>query len=159
MEVTNYATKGVAGTGLGLGIAGTALGLLNGGAGLLGATNTMCSEDHYVNRFELEMQSRLAEKDSEIAGLKTQDIVDQKIVNLANSVQGKFNEIDAELRNIAVYQATNTAGIGCLTNQVNAIQMAFNGLTKTVIPSENVCPQPMPALNSWTAPTAPTTGS
>lgn len=32
-----YASKGVAGTGLGLGIAGTALGLLNGGAGgLLG---------------------------------------------------------------------------------------------------------------------------
>lgn len=36
-----YASKGVAGTGLGLGIAGTALGLLNGGvngAGLLGAS-------------------------------------------------------------------------------------------------------------------------
>jgi hypothetical protein len=34
MEV-NYASKGVAGSGLGLGIAGTALGLLNGGLGNL----------------------------------------------------------------------------------------------------------------------------
>ena len=37
-----YASKGVAGSGLGLGIAGTALGLLNGGLGnvlaALGAT-------------------------------------------------------------------------------------------------------------------------
>ena len=36
MEVersNNYASKGMAGTGLGLGIAGTALGLLNGGLG------------------------------------------------------------------------------------------------------------------------------
>lgn len=31
-----YASKGVAGAGLGLGIAGTALGLLNGGTNLLG---------------------------------------------------------------------------------------------------------------------------
>ena len=34
VERTNYASKGMAGTGLGLvGIAGTALGLLNGGLG------------------------------------------------------------------------------------------------------------------------------
>ena len=38
MEVersNNYASKGMAGAGLGLGIAGTALGLLNGGLGNL----------------------------------------------------------------------------------------------------------------------------
>ena len=34
MEYKEYASKGVAGTGLGLGIAGTALGVLNGGGAL-----------------------------------------------------------------------------------------------------------------------------
>jgi hypothetical protein len=32
------------------------------------------------------------------------------------------------------------------------------GLTKTIIPAANVCPQPMPQYNSWTAPTT-TTGA
>ena len=44
----NYASKGVAGTGLGLGIAGTALALLNnnglgGLGGILGAATRPCS--------------------------------------------------------------------------------------------------------------------
>lgn len=39
MEKKDYASKGVAGAGLGLGIAGTALGLLNGGLGLFNGTN------------------------------------------------------------------------------------------------------------------------
>ena len=57
-----YASKGVAGTGLGLGIAGTALGLLNGGAG--GLLNNMVNpgyanyaDNQFVNRYELNMQS------------------------------------------------------------------------------------------------------
>lgn len=55
-----YASKGVAGAGLGLGIAGTALGLLNGGTNLLGmhtanTGNGVCSENQYVNRYEMTM--------------------------------------------------------------------------------------------------------
>jgi hypothetical protein len=44
-------------------------------------------------------------------------------------------------------QATFTQGIG-------GSYAELNGLTKTVIPITSVCPEPMPALNSWTAPTA-----
>ena len=47
--MAEFASKGVAGAGLGLGIAGTALGLLNGGAGLLnlhsGIAGGCCSEN------------------------------------------------------------------------------------------------------------------
>lgn len=44
--MAEFASKGVAGSGLGLGIAGTALGLLNnGGNGLLGG---LCGDDQYV---------------------------------------------------------------------------------------------------------------
>ena len=42
--MAEFASKGVAGSGLGLGIAGTALGLLNGGLnGVLGINNTGCN--------------------------------------------------------------------------------------------------------------------
>ena len=53
MAEMNYASRGVAGTGLGLGIAGTALGVLAGGLNGVGFTNaktTGCNEDHLVNR-------------------------------------------------------------------------------------------------------------
>lgn len=58
-----YASKGMAGAGLGLGIAGTTLGILNGGAGLLGAhmanagcnTAAACSENQPVNRYEMTL--------------------------------------------------------------------------------------------------------
>lgn len=45
--MAEFASKGVAGSGLGLGIAGTALGLLNNGGngGLLGG---LCGDDQYV---------------------------------------------------------------------------------------------------------------
>ena len=36
---------------------------------------------------------------------------------------------------------------------------ALNALTKTVIPITNVCPEPMPMYNSWTAPTTATTAA
>ena len=64
MEMENkFATRGVAGAGLGLGIAGTALGLLagNGGLNILGGANCACNEDHYVNRYEATQNARIAE--------------------------------------------------------------------------------------------------
>ena len=62
MEV-DYARKGVAGAGLGLGIAGTALGLLNGGGGILNlggwGNNCGCSESMLVNRYEANQAARI----------------------------------------------------------------------------------------------------
>ena len=63
MEMTNYASKGVANAGLATGIIGTSLGALNaiGGLGALsgvvcGRTADNCiNEDHCVNRYELNM--------------------------------------------------------------------------------------------------------
>ena len=63
MEMTNYASKGVANAGLATGIIGTSLGALNaiGGLGALsgvvgGRTTVHCiNEDHCVNRYELNM--------------------------------------------------------------------------------------------------------
>lgn len=49
----------------------------------------------------------------------------------------------------AVYNATSSNIVSVLQNQVAVL----NSLTKTVVPITNVCPEPMPAKNSWTAPT------
>ena len=59
--MAEFASKGVAGSGLGLGIAGTALGLLNGGLGnILNTGNCGCSENMMVNRYELGQEQRKA---------------------------------------------------------------------------------------------------
>ena len=82
--MAEFASKGVAGSGLGLGIAGTALGVLNGGLGNLfgGMNNCGCSENHYINRYELEMENKIVSKDSEIALLKSNIYTDQKIAEV-----------------------------------------------------------------------------
>ena len=67
--MAEYASKGVAGAGLGTGIAGLALGVLNGGLGNLlnvGGDNCGCNEDHWVNRYESGQSARIAELETEV---------------------------------------------------------------------------------------------
>jgi hypothetical protein len=149
----NFAKKGVAGAGLGLGIAGTALGVLNGNGGILGGlfgNNCACSENAAVNRYELGMQNDITNRDMEIAYLKGRDAAKTDSLELYKYVDGRFRGIEAQIATQAVVNAQITANISCMQNSI----AAMNGLTKTVIPIGNVCPEPMPAYNSWTAPTA-----
>lgn len=151
----NFASKGVAGAGLGLGIAGTALGALNNGwlGGLFNGGANGCSENMPVNRYELGLQNTITNKDMEIAYLKGRDAAKTDSLELYKYVDGRFRSIEAQICSQAVVNAQITANISCLQNTVAAL----SGLTKTVIPIGNVCPEPMPAYNSWTAPTAPAT--
>jgi hypothetical protein len=159
MEHENkFASKGVAGAGLGLGIAGTALGLMagNGGFNLFGNNaNCGCNEDHYVNRYEAAQNSRIAELETEVKLRDSNIYTDSKILDLYKYVDGKFGCIESELCQQRVYNATNTSAIACINGQISTLM----ALTKTVIPADNVCPQPMAMYNSWTAPTAPTAGA
>lgn len=156
--MAEFASKGVAGSGLGLGIAGTALGLLNGGLGnVLGVgynnANCGCSENHLVNRYELEMENRIVSKDSEIALLKSNIYTDQKIADVYERLNTKIGTVEGAINAQAVFNASMNSTIGCIQGQVAALQ----ALTKTIVPITNVCPQPMPQYNSWTAPTTTTT--
>lgn len=153
MELENkYASKGVAGSGLGLGIAGTALGLLNGNGlgGLFGNNGNGCSEDHYVNRYELGLQQELAAKDSKIGLLESNIYTDSKIADVYERLNQKIGCLEGQIANQAVVNAQITANIACMQGTISTLQ----GLTKTIIPITNVCPEPMPQYNSWTAPTA-----
>ena len=155
--MAEFASKGVAGSGLGLGIAGTALGVLNGGLGnLLGGFgmngNCGCSEDRMVNRYELAQESRIADLQSQIALRDANTYNDQKLLEVYKYFDGKLETVNSKLCDQAVWNATQTATIGCMAQQIAAL----NGLTKLIIPAASVCPAPMPQYNSWTAPTTTT---
>jgi hypothetical protein len=136
--MAEFASKGVAGSGLGLGIAGTALGVLNGGLGNLfgGMNNCGCSENNYINRYELEMENKIVSKDSEIALLKSNIYTDQKIAEVYERLNTKIGVVEAGINAQAVYNAANTATIGCIQGQVAQLF----GLTKLVVPNTSVCP-------------------
>ena len=151
-----YASKGVAGAGLGLGIGGVALGLLNnGGLGnLLGGCNNGCNGSNtYVNRYEAEQNARIAELETEVKLRDANTYTLGEINKVRNYVDAKFDAVNAQLCAQAVVNAQVTANLSCLQNTVATL----SGLTKTVIPIGNVCPEPMPMYNSWTAPTTGTT--
>lgn len=153
----NFASRALGGTGLGFGIAGTALGLLNGGGnGILGGLfggGANCHENMPVNRYELAQQNEITNKDMEIAYLKGRDAAKGDALELYRYVDGRFRGIEAQIEGQAVTNAQIGANISCMQSAIAGLQ----ALTKTVIPIGNVCPEPMPAYNSWTAPTTPTT--
>lgn len=159
--MAEFASKGVAGAGLGTGIAGLSLGVLNGLGGILGLGNNclnaqyaQCSENMNVNRYELSQESRISKLESDIALRDANTYNDQKMLEMYKYIDGEIKRIDRTLCEQAVYNATQTGAITSIQAQVAQLQ----ALTKTVIPIDNVCPEPMKRYNSWTAPTTtPTT--
>ena len=111
--MAEFASKGVAGTGLGLGIAGTALGLLNGGSSLLtnglvganGCGNCMnktncgncgnCGSVYHcpVTQHESEMQGRIAE-------LEGQKYTDAAIITAYKDTYAQFTAQDNKIANV-----------------------------------------------------------
>ena len=116
--MAEFASKGVAGTGLGLGIAGTALGLMNGGLGNLfgnfnGCNNGCgynnngcgcCSDDHLITRYEAKQAGTIAQKDSEIALLKSESFTEKKIADV-------FERLNVRLVDLEKDTAVNTQRI------------------------------------------------
>lgn len=110
--MAEYASKGVAGTGLGLGAAGLGLGLINSGllgpGGLFGgwnncstgwngcnpaAANAACSENALVNRYEAGLQAQIATKDSQIALRDANTYNDQKLLEVYKYFDGQLKDV------------------------------------------------------------------
>jgi hypothetical protein len=132
--MAEFASKGVAGTGLGLGIAGTAMSLANGGLGnLLGGVfgnNNLseavllsslgrcgCNESIAATRYDLGIMEKLSEKDSIISGLKSSQETDRKVLELFRYVDAKDKATGEAIAQIAAAQA--------VTNQKLADDMRF----------------------------------
>ena len=136
--MAEFASKGVAGAGLGTGIAGLSLGVLNamGGCGLLGGLfngNGCCSENTAVNRYELNLTQEIAAKDARIGLLESQVYVDQKLTDVVKDYTAQINALQAQIAQQAVFNATINGTVTCMQGQLAAI-------TKTVVPNTAVCP-------------------
>lgn len=99
--MAEFASKGVAGAGLGLGAAGTALGLLNGGLGKLlggmGWNTGVCSENQLVNRYEAEQAAKIAELQTEVKLRDANTYTDQKSLDLYQYVDGRLRNIEGQI--------------------------------------------------------------
>ena len=120
----SYASKGVAGTGLGFGIAGTALALLQGGGlgGLFGGWG--CNGGTAVaGGMGL---AALAEKDAKIAELRSELDTDRKLVQVWDNINTKREATDRE--------------VSVLKARCDYLQSVLGSITKVVIPNSAVCP-------------------
>ena len=145
--MAEFASKAVAGTGLGLGIAGTGLGLLNAHGGLLGGLfggGNCCAENQPVNRYELSLVRENDSLKSQIALRDANTFTDGKIIELYKYVDGQLKDITQKINDNAASQAVINAqfesGMGVIGNQISSIQNTIANLTKTVIPNSSVCP-------------------
>ena len=135
--MAEFASTGKANAALTTGIIGTSLGgLLALGSNLLGGNmnNCGCSENQFVNRYELERENKLVAKDSEISLLKSNIYTDQKISDVYE--RNKIAGVEAAVNTQAVVNATMTSTISCMQGQIAQLQ----SLTKLVVPNSSVCP-------------------
>lgn len=135
----DFASKGVAGAGLGLGIAGTALGLLgNGGLNnvLGGWGGNMCHENMPVNRYEAAQSARIAELETEVKLRDANTYTLGEINKVRDYVDRRFERVECSINQQAVYNATNNAAMNCIQGQIAQLY----GLTKLVVPNGSICP-------------------
>lgn len=148
-------TTGIIGTaGVGLGLLGNLLGAnnWNNGAGMAPGYGYGCvpSEDHHVNRYELGLLQQIEAEKSKNSLLEANIYGDQKLLEVYKYIDGKLERIDRRLCQQDVVNAQVAANLSCMQQTINTL----SGLTKTVIPIDSICPEPMRRFNSWVAPTA-----
>lgn len=119
--MAEFASKGVAGTGLGLGIAGTALGLLNGNncgnggilGGLFGGNNNCCEQ-------------KISALESELAKVSAEKYTDQQTLGTAKEIFDLFKKSDDKIA--GVLERTNAGlidvglGVARLDKEIECIK-------------------------------------
>lgn len=116
------------------------------GYGYANDGNGCCSDNTPVNRYELNQTREADSLKAENALLRSQVYVDQKLVDVVNDYTSKINALGAEVRankdeqnaiNLqqATLNATQTATISCMSQQIAQLQ----SLAQLVVPSRNVC--------------------
>lgn len=151
-----YASNGKGNLGVTLGAVGTGLAALGGNLGGLfnGLGNRgNCESDHVVSRYEAEKNARIAELETEVKLRDANTYTDKKMLEMYKYMDGRLRGVEGQIQQQAVINAQITANISCMQNEIATL----NGLTKTVIPIGNVCPEPMARYNSFVTPTTTTT--
>lgn len=135
-----FASKGVGAAGLTTGIIGTAFGAMNSGIlpNLFGTGRTGCcdSANMPVSRYELGQESKIADLQAQIALRDANTYNDQKLLEVYKYFDAKVEGINSRLCDQAVWNATQTATISCMSGQIAQLL----SLTKLVVPNASVCP-------------------
>lgn len=105
---------------------------------LMGAYNRTCGceSDHNVNRYEAAQSARIAELETEVKLRDANIYTDSKIADVYGRLDAKIGMLEHQLCDQKVYNATNTAAIGCIQSQIAQLM----SLTKLVVPNGSVCP-------------------
>ena len=148
VEHKEYASKGVAGSGLGLGIAGTALALLQGGGlgGILGG-GWGCGCNGGAAVAGGMGLAALAEKDARIAQLSAELDTDRKLIQVWDNLNTKREATDKD--------------VATLKAKCDYMQYILGNITKVVVPNAAVCPGwgAYTVTPGGTTTTAPATGA
>lgn len=153
-------TTGIIGaTGFGLNLLGNLLGMNSCGNGCA-ANGAACGygynygcgpADHPVSRYEAGKDARIAELETEVKLRDANFYTSQEMGKLRDYVDRRFEDVHGQLCHQAVINSQVSANLSCMQGQI----ATFQGLTKTVIPIDSICPEAMRRYNSWTAPTVP----
>lgn len=111
------------------------------------------SENQPVNRYELGLIQENAALKTQVEMHKAEIYTDNKMEKYDEKYERRFRGIEDQLAQQAVYNATNTATLGCMGQQISGLQAVLAGITKTVVSKDAICPEVMPRYNSWVAPT------
>jgi hypothetical protein len=140
--MAEFSSRGVGNAALTTGIIGTSLGALNSGifgnlfGGVMGGNCNGGGANAPVNRYEMELQQKIAALESGIALRDANIYNDGKVLELYRYVDGKLEAINAKIAEQAVFNAASTAAQNCMAGQIAHLF----GLTKLVIPNGSVCP-------------------
>lgn len=168
MPEKEYASKGVAGTGLGLGIGGVALGLLNN-PGILGnlfgggyyrqeereyaekmsnlvAENTLLKAQQYSDNNAKGLQSQICEirvenatKFGDVNTILAKQSEQINCINTSSTLRDQIT--DGKIAQVA---QTANCGISQLQIQLGCLQNTVNGISSTFVPAGKVTPLPAP---------------
>lgn len=162
--MAEFATNGKGNLGVTLGAIGTGLGVLgNGLGGLFGNGYTMNGQSvpQWVSKEEFTQQQTISSLESENALLKAEKNTNQKMIEVYERLDTKSRNLERDLADFKAAQGVINAQVGAniavAQNNISGLQTELYSLTKTIIPIDNVCPQPMKLYNSWTAPTTTAT--
>lgn len=127
--MAEFASKGVAGAGLGLGIAGTALGLLSNGGlkKFLGGNwdGGCCGESAPVNRYELSLEQTISRLQADVALRDGNIYNDQKMLEMYKYVDGELKAIRASISAQEVKNAQVEGAFAVLGEKISAQRNEF----------------------------------
>lgn len=137
-----WASKGVAGTALGLGAGALGLELLRGGLpGILGGWGNncgpVCSENMPVSRYELGQESKISQLQSQLALRDANTYGDQKALELYRYIDGQLKEVRDTLCAQAIHNQKTEDSFVLARQDIAAVESRLNG--KIAMEAERRC--------------------